>query len=88
MTDTATITNEMDHLDQLGAKAFDGYLARADSKSQQASGWGCRRTIASNAVMSCITACKPARIERNPASRSRFKAAVRSVAITLAPLPR
>lgn len=30
MTDTATITNEMDHLDQLGAKAFDGFLVRKD----------------------------------------------------------
>ena len=28
--------------------------------------------IASNAVMSCITACIPARIDRHPASLSRF----------------
>jgi hypothetical protein len=65
-----------------------GSKVRADSKSQQASGWGCRRAIASSAVMSCITACNPARIERNPARRNRFMAAVRSVAITPAPLPR
>ena len=26
MTQAATITSEMDHLDQLGAKAFYGYL--------------------------------------------------------------
>ena len=32
MTDTAAITNEMDHLDQLGAKAFDGFLARKYSR--------------------------------------------------------
>ena len=51
-------------------------------------GSGRRRAIASSAVMSCITACKPVRIERNPARRKRFKAAVRSVAITPAPLPR
>ena len=25
MTDTAAITNEMEHLDQLGGKAFDGF---------------------------------------------------------------
>jgi hypothetical protein len=31
--------------------------------------------------MSCITACLPERIDRNPASRSRLRAAVRSVAI-------
>ncbi|MFM9099935.1 MAG: anti-phage BREX system Lon protease BrxL, partial [Cyanobium sp.] len=30
MTDTATITSEMDHHDQLGAKAFDGFLVRKD----------------------------------------------------------
>jgi hypothetical protein len=42
---------------------FAYLLRRADSKSQQASGWGCRRTIASSAVMSCITACRPARID-------------------------
>jgi ATP-dependent Lon protease len=30
VTDTATITSEMDHLDQLGAKAFDGFLVRKD----------------------------------------------------------
>jgi hypothetical protein len=38
-------------------------------------------------VMSCITACNPARIDYNPARRNRFKAAVRSVAMTPAPLP-
>ncbi len=64
------------------------HIPRADSKSQQASGWGCRRAIASSAVMSCITACNPDRIDRNPARRNRFKAAVRSVAMTPAPLPR
>ena len=75
-------------LGSLKERGLDGTRLRADSKSQQASGWGCRRTIASNAVMSCITACKPVRIERNPASLSRFIAAVRRVAITPAPLPR
>ena len=30
MTETAAITTEMDHLDQLGAKAFDGFLVRKD----------------------------------------------------------
>ena len=50
-------------------------------------GSGRRRAIASSALMSCITACKPARIDRNPPRRNRFKAAVRSVAITPAPLP-
>jgi len=63
-------------------------MRRADSKFQQASGWGWRRAIASSALMSCITACKPVRIERKPASLSRFIAAVRRVAITPAPLPR
>ena len=66
----------------------DGDLGRADSKSQRASGWGCRRAMASSALMSCITVWMPARIERNPARRSRFKAAVRSAVITPAPLPR
>jgi len=66
----------------------DDIEGRADSKSQQASGWGCRRAMASSIVMSCITICKPARIDRNPARRNRFMAAVRSVAITPAPLPR
>ncbi len=28
MTQVPTITSEMDHLDQLGAKAFDGFLVR------------------------------------------------------------
>jgi IS5 family transposase len=80
---------ELLHGQETVVYAISGYQGiRADSKSQQASGWGCRRTIASSAVMSCITACKPARIERNPARRNRFKAAVRSVAITPAPLPR
>ncbi len=65
-----------------------GAGARADSKSQQVADFGCRRTIESNAVMSCITACMPARIDRNPARRSRLRAAVRSVAIAPAPLPR
>lgn len=37
--------------------------------------------------MSCITGCIPARIDRNPGSRSKFIAAVRSVAITPTPLP-
>ena len=43
--------------------------------------------IASNAVMSCIIACIPARIDRHPASFSRFIAAVRSVAIAGAIAP-
>lgn len=30
MTASPTATSEMDHLDQLGAKAFDGYLVRKD----------------------------------------------------------
>ena len=30
MTEMAAITNEMDDLDQLGAKAFDGFLVRKD----------------------------------------------------------
>ena len=64
-----------------------GYL-RADSKSGYGSVSGWRRAIASSAVMSCITACRPSRIEPNPARRSRFMAAVRSVAMTLAPFPR
>jgi transposase-like protein len=36
---------------------------RADSKCQIGSGLGCRIAIASSAVMSCITACMPARID-------------------------
>ena len=60
----------------------------ADSKSGYGSVSGWRRAIASSAVMSCITACRPSRIEPNPARRSRFMAAVRSVAMTLAPFPR
>ena len=36
---------------------------RADSKFQQGSDSGRRRAIASSAVMSCITACNPARID-------------------------
>ncbi len=42
---------------------FFPYCARADSKSQHGFGSGCRRTIASRVVMSCITACMPARID-------------------------
>jgi len=30
MTTAATVTSELDHLDQLGAKAFDGFLVRKD----------------------------------------------------------
>jgi hypothetical protein len=30
MTSTAAATGEMDQLDQLGAKAFDGFLVRKD----------------------------------------------------------
>ena len=30
MTTTPAATSEMDHLDQLGAKAFDGFLVRKD----------------------------------------------------------
>jgi hypothetical protein len=36
---------------------------RADSKCQLGPGLGCRIAIASSAVMSCITACMPARID-------------------------
>ena len=36
---------------------------RADSKFQQGSDSGSRRAIASSAVMTCITACNPARID-------------------------
>jgi len=36
---------------------------RADSKSQQVVDFGCRRAISSSVVMSCITACIPARID-------------------------
>ena len=61
---------------------------RADSKFQSGLGLGCRLAIASSVVMSCITACMPARIDRKPASRSMFSAAVRSVAMAPAPLPR
>jgi predicted ATP-dependent Lon-type protease len=32
VTDTAAITNEMDHLDQLGASAFNGFLVRKYSR--------------------------------------------------------
>jgi transposase-like protein len=62
--------------------------ARADSKCQLGFSRGCRIAIARSALMSCITACRPSRIESNPARRSRFSAAVRSVARTPAPLPR
>jgi len=37
--------------------------ARVDSKSQSGLGSGCLIAIASSAVMSCITACMPARID-------------------------
>jgi hypothetical protein len=30
MTSTPAATSEMDHLHELGAKAFDGYLVRKD----------------------------------------------------------
>ena len=50
------------------------------------SGW--RLAMTSSALMSCITVCNPDRIDRNPARRNRFRAAVRSVAIAPAPLPR
>lgn len=63
-------------------------LGRVDSKYQSGSVASCRRAIVSSAVMSCITAWMPARIERKLVSRSRFMAAVRSVAIAPAPLPR
>ena len=65
-----------------------GSHPRADSKSVHGFSSGCRRAIARSAVMSCITACRPSRMELNPANRNRFNAAVRSVAITPAPLPR
>jgi len=70
------------------ATLMDLTESRADSKSQHDFGCGLRITIASSALMSCITACMPARIDRNPASRNRLRAAVRSVAMTPAPLPR
>jgi len=73
---------------QVFYRGQDGSTGRADSKSHYGFGDGWRVAIASNAVMSCITACIPARIDRNPASLSRFIAAVRSVAIAPAPLPR
>jgi catalase (peroxidase I) len=41
----------------------DAHDPRADSKCQIGSGLGCRIAIASSAVMSCITACMPARID-------------------------
>ena len=40
-----------------------GLSRRADSKSQQVADFGCRRAISSSVVMSCITACIPARID-------------------------
>ena len=40
-----------------------GVLDRADSKYQIGSGLGCRIAMASSAVMSCITACMPVRID-------------------------
>ncbi len=60
----------------------------ADLKFCYGLGSGWRRAIASSAFMSCITACRPSRIEPNPGRRNRFMAAVRSVAMTQAPLPR
>ena len=66
----------------------EGLQARADSKYGYRLSSGCRRAIVSSAPMSCITACSPSRIEPNPARRKRLSAAVRSVAMTLAPLPR
>ena len=39
------------------------FQPRADSKFQPRSDSGCRRAIASSAVMSCITACNPVRID-------------------------
>ena len=62
--------------------------SRADSKCQIGFSSGCRIAIARSAVMSCITACRPSRIESNPARRSRFRAAVRIAARTAAPFPR
>lgn len=59
---------------------------RADSKCCYGLGSGWHRAIASNAVMSCNTACIPSRIESNPVRRSRFIAAVSRAANT--PLPR
>jgi hypothetical protein len=73
---------------KVGNSESEPFWARADSKSHHWFGCGCCSTISSNAVMSCITACMPARIDRNPARRSRLRAAVRSVAIAPAPLPR
>jgi hypothetical protein len=43
--------------------APDPKTARADSKCQIGSGFGCRIAIASSVVMSCITACMPVRID-------------------------
>ena len=49
--------------DQMDALLLAACRGRADSKSQHGlvSGW--RVAIASSAVMSCITACMPARID-------------------------
>jgi len=71
----------------INALRLEGIWSRADAKSQQGSCSDLRITIASSALMSCITACIPARIERNPASRNRLRAAVRNVAMAPAPLP-
>jgi hypothetical protein len=54
-------------------------LSRADSKFSQELIWLPPRHR-QQCLMSCITAWMPVRIERNPVRRSRFKAAVRSVA--------
>jgi len=69
-------------------RPWDWRRSRADSKCQLGFSLGCRIAIARSALMSCITAYRPSRIESNPARRSRFSAAVRSVASTPAPLPR
>ena len=59
--------------DPRGEKAYEprmmvvlllyAYCVRADSKFQHGLGSGWRIDIASSAVMSCITACMPARID-------------------------
>ena len=50
-------------LQRFQGEASDGELLRADSRSYPIAGCGWRRAIASSAVMSCITACMPERID-------------------------
>ena len=62
----ATVGVDDDELDPHQNLLFvhsDGVAPRADSKSHHGFGSGCCCTIASSALMSCITACIPARID-------------------------